>query len=310
MMRKAAILLLFFLIAAAAEAEPYAIAVVKSGSLPIYDEAVTGIRQAVEAKGIQADFSDYDLEESIAEQVIAGLRRQKPNLILTVGYFATRDVAASIQDIPIVFSMVLNPVSTGLLPDLETSGRNMTGVTLNILTNERLSAFRSVVLNLKKVGVLYSPAESGPMVERTKKSAAQIGTTVVPIAVEASKDVLDKVEKLNQLDGLLMISDSVVYTSRTREYILAYTTARRIPTMTISERYLQEGALVALLLDYPDLYLQTAEKMDEVLRGGDPATLKIARPRKTILALNLKTAETMGIKIPADVMKQAGVVYK
>jgi putative ABC transport system substrate-binding protein len=112
------------------------------------------------------------------------------------------------------------------------------------------------------------------------------------------------------MDVLWMVADSTVYTPRSTEFILQYTLGHQIPFVGLSAKYVKAGALFAVSWDYTDLGEQAGELAHQILAGKTPAELAVATPRKLPLVLNMKSARSLGVKIPRKVIEGASEVYE
>jgi len=92
------------------------------------------------------------------------------------------------------------------------------------------------------------------------------------------------------------------------EFIFLYTLRNKLPFMGLSPAFVKAGALMALAVDYQEVGAQCGGLAARILSGESPSSLPVTTPHKAILHINLKTAETIGIKIPAERLKGAVVV--
>jgi putative ABC transport system substrate-binding protein len=92
------------------------------------------------------------------------------------------------------------------------------------------------------------------------------------------------------------------------EFIFLHTLRSKLPFMGLSPAFVKAGALLALAIDYQEVGTQCGGLAARILSGESPSALPITTPQKTILHVNLKTAETLGLKIPADRLKGAVVL--
>jgi putative ABC transport system substrate-binding protein len=293
--------------AGSALAAPLQIAVLESRSLPVYEKALQQIRKAFPL----ASFDVYDLagQKEQGDKALSEIKKKNIYLILAFGTLATRIAEDQEHKVPIVFTFVLNPAASGLISNAGSSGRNLTGVALDIPIEEQFSSFQQAVPQINTLGVLYNPQESGAIVAEAKAVAQRMGLTLIAIPVAAPEEVPQKLSLLSDVDGLWMVADSVVFTPSNTEYILLYTLKRGLPSMGVSEQFVKAGALCGLSLDYDSVAQQTIRQITQILRGANPADLPIEFPRRMNLVLNLKSAG-IGVKFSPEVIRQAGSIYK
>jgi len=302
------LILLFLLLSGyASGANRTIIAVIKSKNIAPYNQAIEGFEDYLKGKGLNPWLVPYDIEgdDKKAVQIIDEVRQKKPDLILTLGTAATEAAAARIKNIPIIFSVVLNPANN--LRQRE----NVTGVAMDIPPLSQFEVLRSILPGTKRIGVLYNPVETGQVVENARDAAERLGMTLIAVSVVSEKEVPQKFEELSRkIDVFYMIADSTVYTPKSTEFILMHTLKRGIPFIGLSEKYVRAGALLALSWDYNDLGTQAGELAYKIIQNARPDELSIAYPRNIPLILNLRTARNIGIKIPPTIIRKAEKVYE
>ncbi len=302
-----AALALILLAALPLRAEEMVVAVIKSRDIAPYNLAVKGFEEHLKRNGMNPWLVPFVLDaggtnpESLVEEV----RRKKPALILTLGTKATEAAAASIDDLPIVYGILLNP------GPMITRSRNVTGVLMDIPFDAQFEVLRSIIPGARVIGFLYSDPETAAVVMDAEAAALRLGLKVLALPVRSERDIPDQLRKLKgKADVLWMIADGTVYTPRSTEFILQETLKRQIPFVGLSARYVKAGALFAISWDYADMGVQAAELAHRVLTGTPPSEIPAATPRRLPLEVNLRSAKTLGIKVPRRIIDQAEEVYE
>jgi len=95
-----------------------------------------------------------------------------------------------------------------------------------------------------------------------------------------------------------------------RRQIIALAAERGLPAMSQSREYVEDGGLISYGPNIPDMIRRSAALVDKVLKGAKPAELPIEQPTKFELAINLKTAEALGLAIPASLLARADEVIE
>ncbi len=283
------------------------IAIIKSQPLASYESAIQRLQSDLRAVHPGAQFQVYDLggQRDNGRRVLDAIRRQKADVIVTFGTLATDVAAREIRDIPIIFTFVLNPVTSGLVSSFGPTGRNLTGVALDVPLQEQFANFRLVVPSLRRVAVFYNPAETGLIVQEAVRVAAGLGIVLTAIPINAPEEVPQKIKQLKGMDGLWMTADSTVFTPRNTAFILLYTLKEGIPFMGLSEQFVKAGALLGKTIDLADVEDQTLDQVNAVLGGANPGRMPVLYPRKIGLVLNLKAAEEIGVEIPQGAINSA-----
>jgi ABC-type uncharacterized transport system substrate-binding protein len=294
---------------AASPAVRPAVAVVLTGASGPYAEAFTAIRRTLES-GAQPELLTFDLEgrSDNASTVRDRVRDAHPSLIVTVGTLATSAILAEPAPAPVVFSMVLYPEQSGFLP---ARGRAVTGATLDIPLDEQFATLRRLLPAARRVGVVYDERETGHVVDAASRAASRHGFELTARAVSGAGDVPRVVDELlGTQEALWMVADSVVLTQQTTSALLLAALRRRIPVFGLSTAHVRAGALTSLSCDYADVGAQTGELALRVLKGEPAGDIEPTAPRKVGLAVNLRTAEHIGLTLGPDVERDAAVVVR
>ncbi|MCP4400720.1 MAG: hypothetical protein GY801_25890 [bacterium] len=290
-------------------AETLVIAIIQPQQVNAYQEAVQGFLEQLRrhlAKRFTAIIYEKpeklleDLEKKNSEGNASPIQ-----LIVTVGTTATVDVLRKVHDIPVLFSMVLDP------ENILQKHSAVVGASLNIPFKLQIELISKVLPRVKTVGLLYDPGKNEDTIQRYLTQAKQSDLRLKAFPVTSPKEIptaLSKVRK--ETDALLGIVDSSVYTSRTTEFIIRYTIKNQLPFIGISPSYVKAGALCSLVFDSRDVGRQTAQLALKILDGTPPSDLEITVPEKIHFALNLKTADIVDVYIPRKIQDKAAIVYE
>jgi len=288
------------------------ILIVKSSSSDPFLKAVEGLKKEIRKSQVEAIFVEYDLsDESNPEpQIAQKIRDLKPDLIATVGSRSTAIVSQKIKDIPIVFCMVLNPVSSRFVQSMGSSGNNLTGASLDIPVEIQLEKFKLLVPSLKKLGVLFTQ-DSKPVIIEAQSVCKKIGAELVSALVSSEKEVPKAIEILApKVDGLWAVADTIIFTPQSTQYILLHTLRNGLPLMGLTPSFVKAGALFTLACDHKDVGRQAGELALRILSGEEPSKISITIPRMIYLCLNLRTADEINLKIPENIVSVAKEVFK
>lgn len=288
------------------------LAVVYSDSLTSTIRTIKGLERTIKKDFKETTFQEYLLTSSqkVIEDQIAALTSENPRLILTVGTFATKEVAERIKDKPIIFSAVLNPETSGFVESLQHPGGNITGASLDIPPEIQFKYFKRVIKDIDKLGVLYSD-ETANLIPPAKAVAQSIGLELIAVKIDSEKDIPDALDKLNQsADGLWSVADRKIFSPRSTRYILLNSLRNGKPFMGFSRRLVESGALFALDFDYKDIGRQAGKIALEVLHGRDPANISVAVPGIVWFHYNEKTANHINVTIPDELVAIAKEVYR
>jgi len=273
----------------------------------------------VEGRNILYDrvFAEGDAKRLPA--LAAELVSRSPDLIWVVpgGVGALRAALASTRTIPIMFSSEPNVVERGLVKTLARPGGNVTGVQ-NIgweLGGKRLHLLKQALPKLTRVGVLITPnpdplgasAREFAMIE---KAAATLGVTAIPAMAKGVGEFDAAIASLvkNRVEALLVTHDGLFYIGRKR--ILELAASQRLPVVGFRSEHADDGALMSYSSPLSDQVRRSAQMADKILKGTKPADIPVELPTKFELVVNAKTAKTLGITIPAEILLQAARVIE
>jgi putative ABC transport system substrate-binding protein len=215
--------------------------------------------------------------------------------------------------IPVVMVIMNDPVGAGLVASLAHSGNHTTGTASlhEDVTPKLLEFLREIVPNARVLGVLFNPqnATNPIILENLRVKADSVGVKVLPIAFKPRDDLdaLFAVLGAQHLDALQIIADPGIVDLKHR--ITALAAAHRLPLFSSSVLIVEAGGLVSYGASVKILR-RTGYYVKKILEGANPADLPIEQPTGLELIINLKTAKTLGIEIPATLLARADQVIE
>lgn len=279
--------------------------VIKSQNLSAYNKVIKGF----EAECIQNDIiikSIYDLKGKmkIGNKTVRKIKKEKPDIIITIGILATTIAKEEIKDIPIIFCMVINHERFQL------TGDNITGIAAEISAEEQLKEYQTILNPLKDIGVIYNPSKTGNIIVSAEKKLKDIGMNLVKYEINSSKKVPEAMKSLaGRIDALWLLPDSTVVTKKSFDLIISTTRENKIPLLCTSDVFVKAGALAAVFSDYDHVGGQAAQLAGEILEKPSPCSLGIVNPDSFKLAINTDTAEKLGLRLDALLGEPHIVVY-
>ena len=290
-------------------ADPLVIAIVQPQQVSAYQEAVQGFLEHLRRHFSQRFTAIiYETPESLydaLEKKDSEGKMPPIQMIVTIGSTATADVLAKVNDIPVLFSMVLDP------DNILQKRTDVVGASLNIPFRLQLELISTALPRVKTVGLLYDPEKNEGTIQNYLAQAEHHVLRLKVFPVRSAKELPGALANVRQeSDALLGIVDSSVYTSRTTEFIIRYTIKKQLPFIGISPSYVKAGALCSLVFDSRDIGRQTAQLALKILEGTPADELAITVPEKIHFALNLKTADMIDVYIPRKVQDKASIVYE
>ena len=217
-------------------------------------------------------------------------------------------------DIPIVF-VTSDPIETHLVESLNRPGGNLTGVSLFTveLGPKRFGLLRECVPNADTVAVLVDSSFSGGAVggPQTVQSAAHTLSQKTQVFSASNTEEIDEAfNAISQMraDALLVVSSPLFTNSR--HQIVTLANYNRIPAIYPLREYVLEGGLMSYGTSIIDAYRQSGVYTGRIIKGAKPRDLPVQQPTKFELAINLKTANALGLNIPPGVLAIADEVIE
>ena len=245
-------------------------------------------------------------------ELAAELARLKVDVIVTGGNAALAAKQAS-SVVPIVFALVDDPVSMGLVASLARPGGNVTGLAINHadLAGKRLALLREVVPGLHRVGIMANVEYPFAVLEvgEFETAARTLGLEVIRLEIRRPEDIAPAFETLKgRAEALYVVGDALVTTHRIRINTLAL--AARVPTMHVVRELVEAGGLMSYGSNFADLFRRAADYVDKILRGTKPGEIPVEQPTKFNLVINLTTAKALGLTIPESFLLRADEVIE
>lgn len=302
-MKKIRLIVLFLLISAiwCDAANRVSISVIYSSDIQPYKEAWIGFKSYLAEKNVDLWVSKYVLREQEPEIITEQLKDEKPEIIFTLGTKATKFAQQNFKNIPIVFSLVLDPEKV-ITP-------NITGVLMDIPAKIQLEQIKQIFTEKRKIGLVYSENSLGKYNEIVRVSN-EMGISLFAKKISSEKELPEALQEMSwQIDFFMMLADTKIYFPESVKYLLLESLRQKFPVIGLSKFYTKAGAIVSFDCDYQDLGRQASEITLRILNGEKPSDIQPVPPRKINYSLNLTTAKRLGIKFSSPVIQQATEIY-
>ena len=254
---------------------------------------------------------EYDKLPLLAAQ----LTKRQPNVIVTTGSEPSALAAqAATSTIPIVFVIGGDPVTFGLVPNLNRPTGNITGISASssVLVSKRVELLHELLPQVRAIAFLANPKSTNAKIDTANAlgAAQKLGLElhVLSASVEDDLEPAFKEARDKKVGGLSVNLDPFFGTVRNRIFALA--DQYHIPTIYFYGYYAREGGLIAYGPDLADSYRQAGIYAAEIIGGKKPAELPVMLPTKFELVINIKTAKTLGLTIPTTLLVRADDVIE
>jgi putative ABC transport system substrate-binding protein len=270
----------------------------------------------VEGQNIAIDYRWAEGQYDRLAGLAADLVRQQVAVIVAIGGDVSALAAkAATTTIPIVFAGGVDPIRSGLVTSLHRPGGNITGVSLFIAEMEpkRLELVRELRPHATKTAVLVNP-ENIPQAEMEvndiKAAARSVGQEIDILNASTIREISGAFVKLvaTRVDTLLVAADPFFFNRTAQLVVLAARHA--IPTVYSRREFAAAGGLMSYGSNVDESYRLLGVYAARILKGEKPSELPIQLPTRFELVINLSTANTLGIDVPATLLARADEVIE
>ncbi len=268
---------------------------------------VEGQNIAIESRWAEGKYDRYSA-------LAADLVRLKVDVIVAVGGRATQDAQQATRTIPIVMSVVIDPVGSGLVASLARPGGNITGLTImaSDLVGKQLEVLKEVVPKVSRVALLWNPANPGsaPQLREAEAAARALRVRLQTLEARVPQEIDSAFAAMTrERAGALVVLADAIFTNQVKQ-IADLAAKRRLPTVYALREYAEAGGLMVYGANPLDLERRAATFVDKILKGAKPADLPIEQPSKFELIINLKSAKALGLTIPQSLLLRADEVIQ
>jgi putative ABC transport system substrate-binding protein len=237
-----------------------------------------------------------------------------PDVILVQSSPALAAMLQATRTIPIVFTLIADPVGAGYIDSLAHPGGNATGFSSfeYAISGKWLELLKEIaprvtrVAVLRETGVAAGPGQFGA----AQTVAPSLGMELRPIDTRDADEIERAITAFAQgVNGGLLVTGSSATTSH-RNLIVALAAQYRLPAVYFTRFFVAAGGLISYGPDYVDQFRRAAGYIDRILKGEKPSDLPVQAPTKYELVINLKTAKALGLTVPQSLLARADEVIE
>jgi putative ABC transport system substrate-binding protein len=269
----------------------------------------------IEGRNVTLEYRWANSQADRLPDLVADLIRRRVSVIVTPGSVtATLAAKAATMTIPIVFMFGADPVEVGIVASLNRVGGNVTGITTMgaELVSKRLALMRELLPRSTRIGVLLnSNPLSAKAIEKDVETAASMTRQHAEVVnVQSSGDLDAAFARFVQMrvDALVM-NPGPLFINRSAQ-LVTLATHHHLPAIYPFRENAEIGGLMSYGSSNADGYRQLGVYTGRILRGEKPVDLPIMRATKFEFVINLNTAKTLGIEVPASLLAIADEVIE
>jgi putative ABC transport system substrate-binding protein len=295
-----------------AQGRQFQVAILTAG--PIAAPAVDGFREGLaqlgytEGKNIAYMVEDAQGELASLANRAAKIAEAKPDVMFTIGTTPTAVAEQATTTLPIVFTLVADPLRSGFIASYASSQNNLTGITNHAgpLSGKRLEILQEIAPRIKHVLVLVAPQESVATV-----SFQFLAETAPKLGIELRRHDVTSKEEIEQIltavpkgavDAIYFVPSTLVGTHIA--LLIHKAKEDRIPLAVTEHIMVEQGALVSYGADLQMVGMQAAKLVAKILKGTKPSEMPVQLPEELPLAINLTTAKAIGLDIPRNILER------
>lgn len=285
-----------------------------SARSPLSDEFLRAMRSLgyEEGRNLAIELRHADGQYERLPALAADLVNRKVDVIVAGTTPAAKAAQQATSTIAIVMATVGDPVRSGLVASLARPGGNITGLSLATTDTSAkwLELARIVAPQSSRIAVLGNPNQptAAAHLRNIQDAAQKIGVDVLPAYARTQDEIGPAFLTMarERAEIVIVLPDGLLYGNR--QHVAQLALKHRLPSITTAREFAEAGALISYGQDYAAYFRRSATYVDKIFKGAKPSELPVEQPTFVELAVNRKTAKTLGLTIPQDLLLRADKV--
>ena len=256
--------------------------------------------------------ADAALTRRFAQEIVA----LKPDVILSQNTAAVPPLLEATKNIPIVFTQVTDPVEAGFVASMARPGGNATGFTSLEATmgGKWVEMLKEVAPRVSRVLVVFNPDASASrginFLRYAEDAATPLGVKVVSSPFHEPSDIESAITKFaaEPNGGLIVLPDAS--TNASKDLLVRLASKYSLPAVYAFPFFVKGGGLISYGPNHIEQFRRAADYVNRILKGVSPAELPVQAPTEFELAINLKSAQSLGLTLPLTILARAKEVIE
>jgi putative ABC transport system substrate-binding protein len=244
----------------------------------------------------------------------AELAALAPDVILVSGGASLGTMLQATRSVPIVFTIVPDPVGSGFVDSLSRPGGNATGFMQfeYSLSGKWVELLKEIAPRVTRAAVLWDPSIAAGIGQFAvvQAVAPSLAMEVIPVNVRDASEIERGIAAFARSGNGGMVVTASALSIFHRELIAALAARHKLPAVYAARDFVASRGLISYGADFVDQYRRAAGYVDRILKGEKPADLPVQAPTRYELVLNLKTAKALGLDVPPTVLARADEVIE
>ena len=267
----------------------------------------------MEGQNLRVDYRWGEGSASKIRENAVELAALAPDVIVATGGATLGFLLESTRSVPIVFTLVPDPVGSGFVDSLSRPGGNATGFEQFEygVSGKWLQLLKEIAPGVKRAAIFWDPKLPAGIGQFAiiQSVAPSLGIDVIPIRYRDPSELDRAIAAFASAGngGLIVTSYPQAVVQRD---LIAAAARHKLPAVYSTKDFVVSGGLMSYAADFIDQYRRAAAYVDRILKGEKPADLPVQTPNKYELVVNLKTAKALGLSIPASLLASADEVIE
>jgi ABC-type uncharacterized transport system substrate-binding protein len=284
---------------------------------------VAAFRQGLKAVGLEdgrnvkIDYRFGANEPALIRAVVTDILALAPDVVLSHGTDVTTGVSQQTRTVPVVFTVVSDPVGSGFVQSFARPAGNLTGFT-NFLepsfAAKWVELLNEIAPGIRRIGIMFNPRRGAGgglyFVEPAEAAAVSLAKQPVRLPVQSAIDIERALEAFAREPGGGLVTPPDTTTNPNRGLIVELAGRYRLPAIHPYRFYLTNGGLMSYGMNYADVFRRAAAYVERILRGEKPGELPVQAPTTFELVINRRAAKALGLDIPPTLLARADEVIE
>lgn len=281
---------------------------------PILEGFKAGMEKAgyKEGQNLSIIYDGPAADPDAVDGILEHLKNEKVDLVLTFGTLATLKAKESLAgtDIPIVFGPVTDPVASGIVAEVLNPGGNITGIQTGNPTPKRLEWLLKIDPEIKRLYTFNNPEDNSSVQASAalKQTAPMFNIELVIRDTSTPEEITVALNEMPEDIDAIFLPASAFFEKNNNQFV-SFANEHKLPLAAPATANVWDGALTSFGHDNIPLGEQASRLAIQILRGIKPSDLPI-ESADLFVSINLKTAETIGLPIPDEIIRLANIIVR
>ncbi len=300
-------------------AQTYRVSVNQFVEHPALDAVLKGFQDQLKEQGLDVKYKIHNAQANMgtATQIANQILGENPDIVLAIATPSAQASAQALKKAPadfkatLLFSAITDPVSAGLVSNLEAPGGRITGVSDMTPMAQHISMIKQFYPDMQKLGVMYNAGEANSkvLVKMMEEQSKVMGFQLVSATASKSSEVYQAAKGLvGRVDAVYIPTDNTIVAGL--EAAIKVGIQHKLPIFAGDVDSVKRGAVAAMGFDYYKHGVQTGAMAAKILKGQNPATTSVEMQEKLLLHINKTYAAKMGVTIPKAMLTIADEVHE